>query len=366
MTGRTETVAENQGVQTLAAVWAMAELRMIGDGIFFPDLLRLRSAIRSWDDWWAQFARLGDEYEERAKEAEAAGHLITAGEHYFQAAICWHFAQFLWFDRPEEKLHALRRKVDIYRRGAPLFVPPAERVEVDFEGTVIPGYLRLPSGNGEKAPVAVLLGGLDSTKEEAYHFENACLRRGLATFSFDGPGQGEYFLQRPLAPDFERYCSAVVDYLVTRPELDPRRIGVVGRSLGGYFAARAAAFDPRLRACVIFGALYDLAQLDSIPARTQMGFRFATGIEDPDEAKDAVQARVNLAGIPSRITQPIYILHGALDILIPVAQAQRLHDEVSSVDKTLVIIPDGIHCAHNLYHLVRRPMVDWLAGKLMA
>jgi 2,6-dihydroxypseudooxynicotine hydrolase len=156
----------------------------------------------------------------------------------------------------------------------------------------------------------------------------------------------------------------VVDHLVRREEIDPDRIGVVGRSLGGYFAARAAAFDERLRACVVFGALYDLSQFDSIPARTQLGFRFVTGIADPAAARAAAQERIDLAGIPGRIRQPIYILHGALDILIPVAQAQRLYDEVSSKDKSLVVIPDGIHCGHNLYHLVRRPMADWLADKL--
>jgi 2,6-dihydroxypseudooxynicotine hydrolase len=355
-----------EGDQTLKAVWGMAGLRMLGDGVFYPDQLRLRSAIRTWDDWLTEFGRLGDEYEVRAVAAERDGHLVTAGEHYWQAAICWHFAQFLWFDRPEEKLHALHRKIDLYRKGAPMFDPPAERIEVEFEGTGIPGYLRLPLGVTGRAPLAILLGGLDSTKEESYHFENACLKRGLATFTFDGPGQGEYFLQRPLVQDFERYCSAVVDHLVQRKELDPGRFGVVGRSLGGYFAARAAAFDERLRACVVFGALYDVAHIESIPSRTRMGFRFATGIADPAEATAAAQKRINLTGIPVRIKQPIYILHGALDILIPLAQAQRLFDEVSSIDKSLVVIPDGIHCGHNVYHLVRRPMIDWLADRLRA
>jgi 2,6-dihydroxypseudooxynicotine hydrolase len=358
------THVDEQGLQTLKAVWSMAELRMVGDGVFYPDVLRLRSRITTWDDWLIEFGRLGDEYEKLAQEAEARGHTITAGEHYWQAAICWHFAQFLWFDRPAEKQHALERKVALYRRGSSLLDPPAERIEIEFEGTRIPGYLRLPRDLEGRAPLAILLGGLDSTKEESYHFENACLQRGFATFSFDGPGQGEYLEQRPLAPDFERYSAAVVDHLVEHPAIDAGRIGVVGRSLGGYFAARAAAHDPRLRACVVFGALYDLSQFDSIPARTQMGFRFVTGIADPDAAKTAAQARVDLAGITHRIHQPIYILHGALDILIPVAQAQRLYDEVSSTDKTLVIVPDGIHCAHNLYHLVRRPMVDWLADRL--
>ena len=357
----TETIERDQ---TLAAVWRMAELRMVGDGVFYPDVLRMRSAIASWDGWLGEFGKLGDEYEELAQEAERLGHRVTAGEHYWQASICWHFAQFLWFDRPDEKLHAMMRKVELYRRGAPMFDPRAERIEIEFEGTKIPGYLRLPAGTAGRRPLAVLIGGLDSTKEESFHFENACLKRGLATFSFDGPGQGEYSLQRPLAQDFERYSKAVVDHLVQRADIDPDRVGAVGRSLGGYFAVRAAAFDKRLRACVVFGALYDLSQLDSIPPRTQMGFRFATGIKDPDKAKAAAQERVNLAGIPGKVTQPIYILHGALDILIPVTQAQRLFDEVSSTDKTLVVVPNAIHCAHNIYHLVRRPMVDWLADKL--
>ncbi len=355
---------EESSVQTLNTVWSMAEMRMIGDGMFPPDIRHLRERIHAWWDWYGEFAVLGDEYERRATEAEAGGDLVTAGEHYWQASICWHFAQFLWFDDPEEKLEGLRRKVELYRRAAPLLKPRSERVEVSFDGTRIPGHLRLPVGVSGRAPLAVLLGGLDSTKEEAHHFENICLNRGLATFSFDGPGQGEYFAQRPLAPDFERYCGAVVDHLVTRPEIDAERIGVVGRSLGGYFAARAAAHDPRLKACVIFGALYDLEHFDRIPPQTQKGFRFATGVADPAQARTAAMERVNLAGLPPRIRQPIYILHGALDALIPPEQAQRLYDEVASEDKTLVVVPDGIHCAHNLYHIYRRPMADWLAARL--
>jgi 2,6-dihydroxypseudooxynicotine hydrolase len=349
----------------LRSVWSAAEIRVVGDGVFYPDLLRMRESIEHWSDWLPEWSRLGGEYETLAAQAEREGHLITAGEHYWQAALCWHFGQFLWFHRPEEKEPAQHRKVELYRKAAPLLQPAAEPALIEHDGIAMPGFLRLPPGGGP-APCAILIGGLDSTKEESYHFENACLRRGLATLAFDGPGQGECYFQRPLVPDFERYVSAVVDYLQQRPEIDGERIGVLGRSLGGYYAARSAATEPRLKACAIFGALANLAHFDSLPPQTQLGFEYVTGLPDRSAARARAQEYIELGDLGARIVQPLFVLHGALDILIPDDQARDLAAVAGSRDKRLWIVPDGIHCAHNRYHLVRRPMADWLASRLDA
>lgn len=349
----------------LESVWSAVEYRVVGDGVFYPDLVRLRSSIGSWAAWLDTWSSLADEYEALAREAEAKGNRVTAGEHFWQASLCVHFGQFLWFHRPEEKQRAQDRKVELYRKAAPSLQPPAERVEIELDGLRMPAFLRLPPGE-TRSPCAILIGGLDSTKEESYHFENACLARGLATLVFDGPGQGESYSRRPLVPDFERYVSAVVDYLQARPEVDGERIGVLGRSLGGYYAARAAAHEPRLVACAIFGALANLDHLDDIPAQTQLGFEYVTGLVDREEARARVKSWVDLGELPVRIRQPLFVLHGALDVIVPVAQARQLYDEASSQDKELWVLPDGIHCAHNLYHRVRRPMADWLASRLGA
>ena len=110
-----------------------------------------------------------------------------------------------------------RRKVELFDRAAPHLSPAGERVEIAFEGATIPGYLRLPAAAGDGPfPCCVLIGGLESTKEESHLFENLCLERGIATFAFDGPGQGEMFFEVKLGPDFERYSSAVLDHLVER------------------------------------------------------------------------------------------------------------------------------------------------------
>jgi len=103
----------------------------------------------------------------------------------------------------------------------------------------------------------IVLGGLESTKEESYRFENLCLARGLATCTFDGPGQGEMYFQAKLRPDFHRFRSAVLDWLEKRPEIDADRIGIISRSLGGFYAIHSAAHDPRFKACVCWGVLFD-------------------------------------------------------------------------------------------------------------
>jgi len=349
--------------EVLQYVWDSAEMRMHGDGVAAPDIRALKTSIKSWDEWLTAWAELAEENEATADEALSAGASITAGEDYWQAAMCWHYGQFLWFHRPEERREAQERKVMMYRKSSDLLSPPAERVDIAFEGTQIPAYLRLPDLQGP-SPCVILIGGLESTKEESYLFENACLRRGLATMAFDGPGQGEYFFQRPLVGDFERYTSAVADYLEQRPEIDRAKLAIVGRSLGGYYAVRSCVFDQRYKACVAFGALFDLRHFDDLHPLVQSGFRYITGILDEDEAVATLKRLVDLEEVAPRLETPLYLLHGALDRLIPVSQAQRLASLATRSEKKVVIEPNGKHCAHNIYHRVRRPMIDWVVARL--
>ena len=347
----------------LRYVWDSAEMRMHGDGVAAPDVRTLKTSIASWDEWLTAWGALAEEYEAAANQSLGDGASITAGEDYWQAAICWHYGQFLWFHRPDERREAQERKVAMYRKGSDLLSPPAERIDIPFEETRIPAYLRLPNRPGLK-PCVILLGGLESTKEESYHFENACLRRGLATFAFDGPGQGEYFFQRPLVGDFERYTSAVADYVVQRPEIDSHKLAVVGRSLGGYYAVRSCVFDRRFKACVAFGALFDVKHFDDLHPLVQQGFRHITGIADRNEAEETLNRLIDLEKVAPRLETPLYLLHGALDRLIPVSQAHRLATVTTRSEKKIVIEPTGKHCAHNIYHRVRRPMIDWVASRL--
>jgi 2,6-dihydroxypseudooxynicotine hydrolase len=166
--------------------------------------------------------------------------------------------------------------------------------------------------------------------------------------------------------DFERYTTAVADHLAARDDLDPDRIAVAGRSLGGHYAVRAAAFDDRYRAVVEWGGPFDLEWMPEMPPLTRRGFRYVTGIEDPEAAEAAARRMIRLDGVAERVRVPLYIHHGVLDQTIPVAEAHKLAEAAVHAPLTLAIEPDATHCGHNVFHRVRPAIADWLAGQLAA
>ncbi len=338
--------------------------RMLADGIPFPDYDRARR-LADTAEWYGFWADTGQRYEALGEDALSRGDLVSGGEWLWHASLSFHYAQFMWFHEPELREAGQRRKAELYQRAAAYLMPAADRIEVSFDQTTIPGYLRLPVGNGPY-PCVLVLGGLESTKEESYLFENMCLRRGLATFAFDGPGQGEMFFDVKLQPDFERYASAVIDDLAARAEIDIDRLGVIGRSLGGHYALRSAAFDSRLRACVAWGAFVDMSDWEGMPPHTRDGFVYVTG-KSADEAAQYLPIALDIREILDNVECLTYVLQGAHDRIFSAKQTQLLASALA--DKTnceLVVEADGDHCCHNMAEVVRPRMADWLSRQLLA
>jgi 2,6-dihydroxypseudooxynicotine hydrolase len=337
--------------------------RMLGDGVDYVDLMNAVQGLSNFDDWITRWMDAAIVHEKIANEAEASNLRISAGEFYWKASLYNHYAQFMeWHNQPK-KDEAIRRKVRNFNRGAPLFSPPSERIEIPFEGAVLPGFLRLPEG-AKKPPLVLLIGGLESTKEEFYTFENLCQRRGLATFSFDGPGQGEVYYKLKARPDFEKATSAVIDYLQKRSDkVDLGRIGVIGRSLGGYYSPRSAAHDDRIKACVAWAVIYDFSTWDKMSPGLKDGWTYISGRHNWEEAREYFRT-FTLKGSADKIKCPIYILQGELDDICPAEQARWLAGEVKGPVK-LDIVAGGTHCVHNLGHIYRPKMADWLATTLV-
>jgi 2,6-dihydroxypseudooxynicotine hydrolase len=337
--------------------------RMLYDGVPYLDLERASERVVDLDDWFDFWAQAGERYEELGEQALAAGARVSAGEWLWQASLSFHYAQFMWFHDPARRERGQRRKVELYNRAAPHLLPAAERIEIPFEGATIPGFLRLPPGKRPPAgwPCVILLGGLESTKEESYGFENLCLRRGLATFAFDGPGQGEVFFAIKLQPRFERYTSAVVDWLEQRDELDKSRLGVLGRSLGGFYALRSGAGDERIRAVVGWGFFHDMEDFEEMPSHTQEGFLYVA-----DGSKDELLAALDLSDVAADLRAPTLLLNGHNDPIFPPRQMERTVAALVNAPKEVVIEPEGDHCCHNMGNIVRPHMADWLAGQLGA
>ena len=179
---------------TVAHVLATWAPRMIVQGVDYNDLVTTAARIRVWDDWCREWCVTAAGHEEFALQAEARGNRQSATEAYLLAAMAYHFGCNNSPQDLEQYVPAHHKRVECYAKAAPYIDPPAERHEVPFENFRMPAYLRVPSGVA-KPPVVVIISGLESTKEEARTMEDGLLRRGLVTFTFDGPGQGESWFQ---------------------------------------------------------------------------------------------------------------------------------------------------------------------------
>lgn len=339
---------------------------MIGDGVPAPDVLRMQTEIDRFSVWFHRWAVMAREYEEAGLAEEELGHQVTAGQFWWRASLAWQYAQFMWFHDPEQRNYGQQRKAAAYARAAPLLLPPAVRADVPFRKHALPAWFRRPNHTTGQVPVVILIGGLESTKEESLLFENLLLERGMSTLAFDGPGQGECASHFPLDDRFHEATTAVIDSLLERSDVDPTRIAVLGRSLGGFLAPLSAAYDQRISAVVSFGALFDLRFFDKIPPVPASGFRQLTGLSNHDEADREIRRILDLSGAIADVRCPLYIQHGAKDALIPVDQAHLLAQNAVNAEVTLRIDPDGDHCSHNRHHIVRPQLADWLADQLVS
>ena len=333
--------------------------RMMVAGLTHGDIVRLIEETGDWPNWCATWSAEGARHVAMGEEAEAAARLVTAGEAYQRAALFYHFGQFMFFDDLTQKWAAVDRKVAAYARAAPLLLPPAKAVAVVFEGGVLRGYLRQPAaGSGA---LVVLVPGSDSTKEEFASMEAHFLKRGLATFSFDGPGQGEGRKDHHLRADWGPVLAAVLAALEGAGAIGGR-VGVMGMAFGGHLALQAAAAVPQIAAVASMNGFFDLGSFwDDLPEVYRANMGFALGGETLDETAERARA-FSLRGV-TLPDCPMLVVHGGRDRIFPVADA-RMVAEMAGPRAEWVEYPDGNHVCNNIAYKYRPLVADWMAEKL--
>ncbi|MHB8440144.1 MAG: alpha/beta hydrolase family protein [Acidimicrobiales bacterium] len=211
--------------------------------------------------WARVFGDLADRVEEAGRRCSSAGHAVSARDHLLRASTYHRTAEY--YAESDVLTRSVRgeRSRRCFADAAALFRPPIEVLSIPFEDGMLPGYLVHPLG-GEPRGTLVVIGGFDSTAEELYFQLGAAgTTRGWQVLVFDGPGQTGCMRSSEslcFRPDYEVPVRAVLDVVEQLGSTRPDRIALAGLSLGGYFAARVAAHDGRIRALVADSPIVDV------------------------------------------------------------------------------------------------------------
>ena len=316
-----------------------------------------------------------------AEDDISAGRAISAGDKLLRASNYMITAERLLGHGAEGRLALYERMLETFARGLELTAAPAELVRIPYTGGHLSGIFVPADGVEGPQPVLVQVNGLDSLKEMKYFvgLPRWLAARGVASLIVDQPGTGDALRQRGLTARFdsEHWASQVVDYLETRADIDRKRIGMEGVSLGGYYCPRAVAFEPRFAMGVVWGANHDWRDVQKRRLEKEGSFPvphywdhvcWVWGAKDIEEFM-TIAEDVHLDGILDRIRVPFLVTHGKHDSQIPLKWAHATYEAlVNSPKKELKIFDErtgGVqHSSFDNSANAGAYIADWVAEVL--
>jgi dienelactone hydrolase len=367
-------------------VWNLGVVAALNSGGLIDEIDRacrpIRDAATAGTDagtaeFLASWVTVVDGLEAAARDDLANKRYRSAGQKLVRATNYLVNAERMQAAHSLERQATYQRCLDMLEQAFELTDPATMRVAIPYEGTTLPAYFTTAPGEGPH-PVMIMWNGLDSTKEHMYTsgFQIELAARGISTLMVDCPGSGEALRKQGLTAriDTEVWATACVDYLQSRPDVDGDRIGLVGWSLGGYYAPRAAAFEKRIKLVVAWGANHNWGEVqrrrlqregeNPVPHYWEH-VMWVWGYHDLD-AFIAMSAGVHLDGVVEQITVPFLITHGENDRQIPVSYAHRSYEQAVNSPKgelRIFTAEEGGAEHVSLDHLphARDFVADWVA-----
>lgn len=226
------------------------------------EVLDTASRVTAEDEhsWTREWARTAERLRTAAETGEKAGHRLGAGESFMRAATYYRAALHRHPDPFAAEVRQMAEKeVACFAMAIDLLSLPIQTVRIPYDGTTLPGYLFMSPTAEKKAPTLIVHSGRDAWAEDDMYIATEATRRGWHCLLFDGPGQGQTLRLQglPFRPDWENVITPVVDFIAGQESIDLRRIALMGISMGGALAPRAAAFEKRLKTLVVNPGVYD-------------------------------------------------------------------------------------------------------------
>ncbi|WP_210608459.1 alpha/beta hydrolase family protein [Priestia flexa] len=357
-------------------MWSYQIVRMISQSYFgggeVNEILDAASKMElgDFESFHREWMNTGHKALSKANDAMDKGNKETAREAYLRSANYFRTAEFFLQPDDERKIPTYLKSVESFKKGSELLDHPPKAVNIPFEHASLPGYFFEAPGQ-KNGPMMVMFGGLDSTAEELYYGPAQFLNeRGISLLALDGPGQGGALRLHHIHSrhDYDVAGTAAYEWAVDNLDVDRDRVGVMAVSMGGYMAARCAAFEPRFKACAIWGAVYDYNDVwakrpDNHPLAKILQHIF--GVEDMSAARAKLQ-HYNLKGVADKIKAPTYIIHGEDDHQNKVDNAYNVYNDLTC-SRHLKIVPKSSpgssHCqVDNITETYE--MYDWIKEQL--
>ncbi|MFM1886154.1 MAG: hypothetical protein RL026_1311 [Pseudomonadota bacterium] len=292
-------------------------------------------------DFMREWVRKADTLAELAEEDLARGRAFSAGNKLQRASLYLFTAERMQGHGHPGREATFAKARAHFERAMQLCNEPVTRVEIPLAQGTMPALFTPPANAGAAPyPVVVYCNGLDSCKELLYwsKLPQALARRGIGTLCVDQPGTGETLRLQglPATPYSEQWASKAVDWLLQQPQVDGRRLGMTGISLGGHYAPRAVAFEPRFASGAVWGANHNWAEVQQKRIRREgenpvphywAHVQWVFGAKDMDDFL-AKSADMHLDGVMERIRVPFLVTHGAKDRQISVDYAHRSHEQL--------------------------------------
>lgn len=366
------------------------------DGADFGEVINAATSVPVGDlaSWHATWLALATRTEDIARRARNRGHDESARTAYLRASNYYRTAEFFLRDDPEHDPRVLdtwAKSVSCFDSAAELAGSSWRRVRIPFADVHLAAYF-FQTGSDEPRPTLLACGGLDVTLEELYFFAAApALRRGWNCLIFDGPGQGSALRQNGLKfrHDWETVVTPAVDYALALPCVDPDRLALIGVSLGGHLAPRAAAFEHRLAACVavdgnhtVSDALVALSPDGEPPAdpialldhlidhRKEQGTHirwllshllWTFGVTDASGLLTALQ-KFDLSGVIDKVTCPTLVVESTADHFYA-ERSRGIYESLTCHKERIVFTAeDGsdAHCQMGALTVAHQRIFDWL------
>jgi len=333
--------------------------RFLFCGVDLDRSRRVISRIKNFYHWCDEWSKEGENLENLAQEALSKENIYTAKYLFHEAAGCFFVGQLPYYIDIKKKNEAQERARENYKRAIELYDEEKRpvRIEIPFQGTFIPGYLRLCSQSNR--PLIILINSIDSIKEiENHYLGNLLLEAGFNVFAFDGPGQGEMWKNMKLIPDYEKTISTIINWFEenNKYNIDFKKIATYGISLGGYFSFRAAALDKRICCAVVIsgpGYFTTLSELKKV----KKALLYTTGANSLKEVK-SLWGEISIKEVP-QLDRPLLLIYGEEDKTIPIEHAYYMMDWAIG-EKELKSYPEGKHACINFLDEVVPYSIDWL------